>query len=219
MSRGVFVIITIIFWIIAIKHLKKKYRIYPRATLDIAYLDILFAFYYSLFYSFSSSSSSSSYNQIRSKIETFWSSTSNSTFPTSSSQINPTSSSTFPTSSSQINPGLFYKDGIALLSVRTAFDLYLKVLRLKEGMEVIVSAINIPDMIKIIREYKLVPVPVDMDMKTLEMKLDQFENAFSENTGLVLVAHLHGSRMQYIDQILEISHRNGIPVFEDCAEC
>lgn len=53
------------------------------------------------------------------------------------------------------------------LSVRTAFDLYLKALELPRGSMVVCSALTIPDMVTIFEEHGLVPVPVDMDPDTL----------------------------------------------------
>lgn len=53
------------------------------------------------------------------------------------------------------------------LSVRTAFDLYLKTLKLPRGSLVICSALTIPDMVTIFEEHGLVPVPVDLDPETL----------------------------------------------------
>lgn len=53
------------------------------------------------------------------------------------------------------------------LSVRTAFDLYLKALDLPRGSLVVCSALTIPDMVTIFEEHGLVPVPVDLDPETL----------------------------------------------------
>ncbi len=52
---------------------------------------------------------------------------------------------------------------IACLSVRSGFDLWLEAIALPPGSEVLVSAITIPDMVRIIEEHGLVPVPVDVD--------------------------------------------------------
>lgn len=58
--------------------------------------------------------------------------------------------------------------GVApFLSVRTAFDLYLKALELPRGSLVVCSALTIPDMVTIFEEHGLVPVPVDLDPDTL----------------------------------------------------
>ena len=41
------------------------------------------------------------------------------------------------------------------LSVRSGFDLYLKVMAFPPGSEVIMSAINIPDMVAVVKHHKL----------------------------------------------------------------
>ena len=48
------------------------------------------------------------------------------------------------------------------VSVRTAFDAILYVLNLPIGSEVVMTAVNIPDMVKMIRAHGLIPVPVDI---------------------------------------------------------
>ncbi|CAN0486213.1 unnamed protein product, partial [Scytosiphon promiscuus] len=53
------------------------------------------------------------------------------------------------------------------LSIRTAFDLYLKALDLPRGSRVVCSALTIPHMVDIFEEHGLVPVPVDLDTDTL----------------------------------------------------
>ena len=42
-------------------------------------------------------------------------------------------------------------DAVVALSVRTAFDAYLSVLNLPRGSEVVMTGINIPDMMQIVR--------------------------------------------------------------------
>ena len=53
------------------------------------------------------------------------------------------------------------------MCVRTLFDLYLTVKNFPKGSEVIMTAINIPDMVNIVLLHGLKPVPVDVDIGTL----------------------------------------------------
>ena len=62
--------------------------------------------------------------------------------------------------------------GIATLSVRSMLDLYLQVKNFPKGSEIIMTAMNIPDMIRIIEEHGLIAVPVDIDPGTLAPQLD-----------------------------------------------
>jgi dTDP-4-amino-4,6-dideoxygalactose transaminase len=44
----------------------------------------------------------------------------------------------------------------------------LQVKQYPNGTEVIMSAVNIPDMVRIVKEHGLVPVPFDVDPRTME---------------------------------------------------
>jgi len=57
-------------------------------------------------------------------------------------------------------------DLLVTLSVRTAWSLFLEVLGLPKGSEILMTSINIPDMSKIVRAHGLVPVPVDVNLET-----------------------------------------------------
>src|SRR5262245_28770618 len=61
-------------------------------------------------------------------------------------------------------------DALACLSVRSGLDLLLGALALPKGSEVLVTAVTIRDMIRVIENHGLVPVPVDLDMRTLAPK-------------------------------------------------
>ena len=56
-------------------------------------------------------------------------------------------------------------DTVVALSVRTAFDAWLKAINLPHGSEVIVSGINIPDMARILEHHGLKIVPVNLIFK------------------------------------------------------
>lgn len=58
------------------------------------------------------------------------------------------------------------------LSVRSIWDNFLRNLRLPRGSEVLMTAINIPNMVQIVRFNNLVPVPVDIDFDELKPKLE-----------------------------------------------
>ncbi|MCC7085807.1 MAG: DegT/DnrJ/EryC1/StrS family aminotransferase [Pirellulales bacterium] len=108
-------------------------------------------------------------------------------------------------------------DAFACLSVRTGFDLWLKSLNLPQGSEVLVSAITIRDMIRIIEEHGLTPVPVDLHPDDLSVNLDSLEQAITPRSRVILVAHLFGTR-QGLDAVIEIARRHDLLVAEDCAQ-
>jgi perosamine synthetase len=105
----------------------------------------------------------------------------------------------------------------ACLSVRTGFDLLLGALALPRGSEVLVSAITIPDMIRIIKHHGLVPVPVDLDPQTMAPTAEGWRRAITPATRAILVAHLFGSRAP-MEPILDLARRHNLLVFEDCAQ-
>lgn len=108
-------------------------------------------------------------------------------------------------------------DVVACLSARSAFDLYLAALALPAGSEVIMTAVNVPDMARIVRSHGLVAVPVDIDELTLSPRLDAIARAASPRTRLIVVAHLFGATVD-MAPIVALAHRRGWLVAEDCAQ-
>lgn len=108
-------------------------------------------------------------------------------------------------------------DGLAALSVRSAFDLYLTALDLPPGSEVLMSAVTIPDMVRVVREHGLVPVPVDLELGTLFPTPADCERAWSANARLLVVAHLFGGRND-LAPLAEWARARGVLVVEDCAQ-
>ncbi len=107
--------------------------------------------------------------------------------------------------------------GISCLSVRSAFDLLLRALALPPGDEVIVSAVTIPDMATILVHHGLVPVPVDIDARSLAPRIADLESVLSERTRAVLVAHLFGSRAP-LDDVVAFARRHDLLLIEDAAQ-
>ena len=106
---------------------------------------------------------------------------------------------------------------LACLSVRSGFDLFLAALALPRGSEVLVSAITIPDMIRIIEHHGLVPVPVDLDPQRMTPTEEQWRQAITPATKLILVAHLFGGRTE-MGPVLDLARRHNLLVVEDCAQ-
>ena len=109
-------------------------------------------------------------------------------------------------------------DALPALSVRTAFDAWLSILNLPRGSEVIMTGINIPDMVNILEYHGLQIVPVDLDLETLEITDNALENAITPKTRIVLVAHLFGARAS-MSPIFNVTNQHpDILVAEDCAQ-
>jgi dTDP-4-amino-4,6-dideoxygalactose transaminase len=108
-------------------------------------------------------------------------------------------------------------DAVACLSVRSGFDLWLSAMNLPVGSEVLVSAITIPDMLRIIEDHGLVPVPVDIDPDHLAVDTASLEQGLSPRTRAILVAHLFGTRHP-LDDVARFARRHKLSLIEDCAQ-
>lgn len=108
-------------------------------------------------------------------------------------------------------------DAITCLSVRSGLELYLEVLGLPAGSEVLVSALTIPDMWKVLQHHGLVPVPVDIDPETLAPRPDAWRGALTSKTRLVLVAHLFGTHID-LTPIVALAREKDLRLLEDCAQ-
>lgn len=104
-----------------------------------------------------------------------------------------------------------------LPTFRTGFDALLAALRLPRQTEVLMSAVTIPDMVKIVQSYGLVPIPIDVDYDTLAPRQDLMAKALSTQTRVLVVSHIFGSIAE-LDDIITWAHKHGVYVVEDCAE-
>ena len=109
------------------------------------------------------------------------------------------------------------ENSLACLSVRSGFDLTLRVLAFPAGSEVLTSALTIRDMTRILEHHHLVPVPLDVNPATLAVDVNQAARAISPKTKAILVAHLFGSRMP-LDDLTQLAYQHKLLVFEDCAQ-
>jgi perosamine synthetase len=106
---------------------------------------------------------------------------------------------------------------LACLSVRSGFDALLGVLGLPAGSEVLLSAVTLRDMVRIVEAHGLVPVPVEIDPRTLAVCPAALERAITANSRALVVAHLFGSRMP-LEPVLRLAREHGLFVIEDCAQ-
>lgn len=103
------------------------------------------------------------------------------------------------------------------LSIRSGFDLLLKVMNWPAGSEILMSALTIPDMPRIVRRNQLRPVGVDLDVDTLGPNIAQLRALITPRTKAIVVAHLFGGRVD-MDPILKLAREFDLMVIEDCAQ-
>lgn len=83
---------------------------------------------------------------------------------------------------------------LACLSVRSGFDLLLGALDLPAGGEVLMSALTIPDMVRIVERHGLVAVPVDLEPQTMAPAMGSLMRSATPKARVVVIAHLFGNR-------------------------
>jgi perosamine synthetase len=91
------------------------------------------------------------------------------------------------------------------------------VLRLPPESEVLMSAVTIPDMVKIVEAHGLVPVAIDLDLSTLEPRADLLLRAVTQRTRVIVVSHVFGA-IADMRPVCEVALAHGLLVCEDCAE-
>lgn len=124
-----------------------------------------------------------------------------------------------------LRAGLLHRSGppeelrgaVLALSVRSAFELLLRSAQWNSGDEVIMTAVTHPDMARIVHLNGLVVVVVDIDPESLAPTREALENARTNRTRAVVVAHLFGSRSN-LDETVAFARRNQLLLVEDCAQ-
>jgi perosamine synthetase len=108
------------------------------------------------------------------------------------------------------------EQSLLTLSVRSAFDLLLRSLKLPQGSEVLMTALTVPDMIELVKQHGLVPVPVDITPHG-EMDLASLQSQLTPNARMLVVAHLFGNRCE-LSHIIPLLQKHNILLVEDCAQ-
>jgi hypothetical protein len=108
-------------------------------------------------------------------------------------------------------------DGLAFVSVRSAFDATLTALDWPPGTEVLMSAVNISDMATLLRLHGLVPVALPMARTDLVPTADAVERACTPRTRGLLLAHLFGAQAQ-VDSVFRHARGLGLVGLEDAAQ-
>ena len=104
------------------------------------------------------------------------------------------------------------------LSVRTAWDLFLSVMEWPLGSEIIVTAINIPEMTKVVRYHGHIPIPIEVDKEGLKPNLKDIEAAITPQTKAIMLSYVFGAEFD-LTEIIKLAKRHNLYVIEDSAEC
>jgi len=98
------------------------------------------------------------------------------------------------------------------MSALTSYQLGEK--RLNPGDEVITTACAFPTTVNPIIQNNLIPVFVDVDLKTSNIQADYIESALSEKTKAIFIAHSLGNPFD-LEKIMHICEKNDLWLIED----
>ena len=106
------------------------------------------------------------------------------------------------------------KYGILANSGSSAGLLALSALELPRGAEVIIPAVTFPTIFNIILQCGLVPVVVDCEIGTYNIKMNVLEKAISKNTKAIIAVHAVGNPAD-MKGIMKIAKKHNLYVLED----
>ena len=89
--------------------------------------------------------------------------------------------------------------------------------KLKKGDEVITVAAGFPTTINPIIQNGLIPVFVDVEIGTYNIKVDELEKALSDKTRAIMIAHTLGNPFN-LDAVTTFAKKNKLFVIEDCCD-
>ncbi len=101
-----------------------------------------------------------------------------------------------------------------LLAISSLTSTKLKERRLKQGDEVITVAAGFPTTITPIIQNKAIPVFVDIELETYNIDTSKLDDAFSEKTKAVFLAHTLGNPFN-IDKVKSFCKENNLWLIED----
>ena len=101
-----------------------------------------------------------------------------------------------------------------LLAVSALTSFLLKDRRLKPGDEIITTACGFPTTLAPIVQNNLIPVFVDIELGTYDIRADKIEGAITKRTKALFIAHTLGNPAD-MGKILKIAKRHNLWVLED----
>lgn len=88
---------------------------------------------------------------------------------------------------------------------------------LKPGDEVITVAAGFPTTVNPIIQYGITPVFVDIELETYNIKVSELENALSDKTKAVMIAHTLGNPFN-LKAVTEFCKKHDLFLIEDCCD-
>jgi CDP-6-deoxy-D-xylo-4-hexulose-3-dehydrase len=104
-----------------------------------------------------------------------------------------------------------------LLALSSLTSHYLRGDALKPGDEVITVATGFPTTVNPALQYGLVPVFVDVDIPTYNIKPEMIEAAVSDRTRAIMIAHTLGNPFD-LGEVMRVAEKHNLWVVEDCCD-
>jgi len=104
-----------------------------------------------------------------------------------------------------------------LLALSCLTSLKLGKQRLRSGDEVITVATGFPTTVNPIIQNRLVPVFVDVTIPTYNIDVGHLEQAYSERTRAIMIAHTLGNPFD-LDDVMDFAQQHGLWLIEDCCD-
>ena len=109
------------------------------------------------------------------------------------------------------------KYGIAVSNGTAALEVAVQALGIGEGDEVIMPAFTIISCAMAVTKLGALPVLVDSDIHTWNMKVDEIEAKITSKTKAIMIVHLYGLPVE-MKQILKLAEKYNLKIIEDAAE-
>lgn len=109
------------------------------------------------------------------------------------------------------------KYGIAVSNGTAALEVAVQALGIQKGDEVIMPAFTIISCAMAVTKLGAVPVLVDSDSATWNMKVEDIEARITDRTKAIMIVHLYGLPVE-VDRILELAKKYKLRIIEDAAE-
>jgi CDP-6-deoxy-D-xylo-4-hexulose-3-dehydrase len=104
-----------------------------------------------------------------------------------------------------------------LLALSSLTSHYLRGDALEPGDEVITVATGFPTTVNPALQYGLVPVFVDVDIPTYNIRPDMIEAAVGERTRAIMIAHTLGNPFD-LREVMRVAEKHNLWVVEDCCD-
>lgn len=109
------------------------------------------------------------------------------------------------------------KYGIAVSNGTAALEVAMQALNIREGDEVIMPTFTIISCAMAVTKLGAVPVLIDSDPFTWNMKTEEIEAKITDKTKAVMIVHLYGLPVE-VDKVLALAKKYNLKVIEDAAE-